>query len=101
MPDKYPPPLTLTPENFAIRWKISDSNRLPVKFEGLIYPIITYYQILFNSSGTYDLGNQNLKYSKCDKQNSKVEEFSRFIDNDYYCFDFISKNKTFGGYWDG
>jgi hypothetical protein len=97
-PNKYPPPLTLTPENFVIGWKISDSS---VQFEGKIYPVITYYQILFNSSGTFDMGKENIKYSKCTNENAKVVEFSRYINNDYYCLDFTSNNKTFGGYWDG
>jgi hypothetical protein len=48
-PEIYPPPFELSPENLALAWRIADNNYVPIDHHGKIYPVITYYDLHFNS----------------------------------------------------
>lgn len=92
----------MTAENFVIPWRITDIKNLPINFENIIYPVITYYKYETNSSGQYPTYNRKVDIVKCNETFARVPEFTgNFPLENYYCMDWSQDNYTFGGNWDG
>jgi hypothetical protein len=102
VPDKYNDPFRMTVDIFVVPWRMADENNLPVNFENIFYPVITYYRYTMNSTGPIPIYNKIIDVVKCNETYAKVSEFTeKFPVKDYYCMDWSKDNYTFGGHWDG
>lgn len=102
VPDKYNDPFRMSADNFVIPWRITDLNGVPIEFENIFYPVITYYRYETNSSGLMMTYNRRVNFLKCNETLAKVPQFTEiFSVENYYCMDWSEDNYTFGGNWDG
>jgi len=102
IPEKYNPPLVLTPENFTFAWRIEGFDKSTVDFTNIIYPVTSSFQFRRNENGM-QLTNLNfLEPTKCSAENTKMEAFTKFNNiSDWYCIDVKNGNSTLGGFFDG
>jgi len=102
IPEKYDPPIALTPENFTIAWRIEGFEKYPVDFTNIIYPVTTQFQMK-RKDNSMQLTNINfLQPTKCSAETTKMEGFTKFNNiSEWYCMDFQNGNLTFGGFFDG
>jgi len=104
VPEKYDPPVTLTPENFTIAWRIEDNNKLGVNFTNIIYPVMSRFRNKRNSTTNEmeTVEDAVLPLTRCYAENAQRKEFTEnYKMEEWYCFDWTSRNFTFGGFWDG
>jgi hypothetical protein len=102
IPDDYLPPYKLSPDTIVIPWRFSNNDGDQVDYSGIIYPILTYYEYITNSSGTIMTVEQKMTLTTCDEKISQVPEFNKkFNISQYFCFDWKEGNFSLGGYWDG
>jgi hypothetical protein len=97
-PEIYPPAFELSPENLVLAWRIADNNDVPIDHHGKIYPVITYYDLHFNSSEKSKDRVEVMAVKKCNDKNVKMKEFA-FPKDDWNCLDWSSGNYSFGGNW--
>jgi hypothetical protein len=104
IPENYTDPFVLTQDNMLIAWRLSDEYAIPINFEGIVYPFITYYHYsneIDDMNGSYLHYSKNIEFTKCSSLKNLSKEFSEYYNTDeWYCIDWGNKNLTFGGGWD-
>jgi hypothetical protein len=104
VPEKYPESMRINKtNNLVIAFRIEDPDGLPVNFEGIMYPMITYYY--YSKNGGTELKNRKKElfpFSKCDNKNADSADFRKNVKqlDSWFCFDFPSGEYYLGGAWD-
>lgn len=101
-PDDYLPPFQMTPENFAIPFRLADEDDTPIDFKGKMYIRTKYKEITVNTSGTFSTKEVSIPIETCSKKYANMPElYNKYNISTWYCLDLTHDNYTFGGYWDG
>lgn len=103
VPEKYDPPIKLTPENFVIAWRIENFQKVFADVTGVIYPITYHFRLKRDSKGGLNLiSNEPMQQVKCNEKNAKANEFVNYNKiEEWFCYDWSALNYTFGGFFDG
>ena len=104
MPDNHKR-IKVNNKNLTIAWRIEDTLRNSVNFDGKLFPILTYYSYSYNNTSNRSESNiKKIPSKKCKELNYYENintEYNLFqFSEDWYCLDFDSDDFFLGGFWD-